>query len=372
MRLYLVFSGKGGYIWLPDDYLGRIHAANSHFVYKEDFSREFLIRRKTNTLGLIGEEISIQRPEDIFRILVLGDSFTEALQVKEGKNFCEQLQYLLNHNRILKNKYCQVVNAGVADYSTISEYLYFKRELVKLNPNVVILQLFANDIFEDNKARATGIFGKDNSPLKLNRYFIKSYLENPIVANKVSKFQNYFYKFKRFLLKKSKFFQLIVRARSKFYNRTQIHQHMTNLPEFNDANQFFIIQEKNPLFQDKNFVDKTWKNTTKYILAIKKLAEQNNAIFFAFLIPPEAQLNLESYGLNTRSYFSETPNLYLNGLLEEFCNKQNINYLDLVNIFEENKTKGLYFDRDGHLTEEGNKVVSQAIFNFLTKHNLVN
>ena len=45
----------------------------------------------------------------------------------EGKNFCEQLQYLLNQDSSLKNKRYEVLNAGVSGYSPISEYLYFKR-----------------------------------------------------------------------------------------------------------------------------------------------------------------------------------------------------------------------------------------------------
>jgi len=365
-RLYLVFSGKGGYIWLPDYYLGRIHAPNSQFVYKEDFSQEFLIKRKTNSLGLVGGEISIEKPDDVCRILVLGDSFTEALQVKEGKNFCEQLQYLLNHKQALKNNY-QVINAGMAGHSPISEYLYFKRELIRLSSDIVILQLFANDIFEDNKAKAAGIVDRDDFPLKLNRYFIKKYLENPTANGKTSKVRDCFYKLERFLLKKSIFFQIITRARTKFYKKSKVHQYMTNLPEFNDGNQFFIIQEQNPLFQDKKFRTKAWENTRKYILAIKELAEENGAEFFIFFIPPEAQLNLEKYSLNTRLYFAKRPIFYLNKLLKELTDKEDIYYLDLIGIFERNKNKGLYFDRDGHLTEKGHNVASGALYDFLAR-----
>ena len=370
-RLYLVFSGKGGYIWLPDYYLGRVHAPNSHFLYKEDFSQEFLIRRKTNSLGFIGEEITIEKPENVFRILVLGDSFTEALQVEEGKNFCEQLQYLLNHESVLRDNCYQVINAGMAGSSPISEYLYFKREFIKLNPDIVILQLFANDVFEDNKTRVASIVDKYGFPLKLNMYFIKKYLENPTAYNKTSKVRDYFYKFEKSFLRKSIFFQIITRAGTKFYKKSKIHQYMTNLPEFNDGNQFFIIQDQNSLFQDKDFRTKGWENTRKYLLAIKELAEQNGAQFFIFFIPPEAQLNLENCGLNTRLYFAKRPNFYLNKLLKGFSNKEDINYLDLVTIFERNKTKGLYFDRDGHLTKQGNRVVSQGLFGFLLENNLL-
>lgn len=138
--------GKRGYIWLPDDYLGVSHVPNSRFIFEEDLSREFRIKRKINSLGWVGSEISVEKPENVFRIVILGDSFTEGLRTEEGKNFCEQLQSLLNQNPPLPNKKFEVINGGVASYSPISEYLSFKRELIRLNPDWVLLQLFANDL----------------------------------------------------------------------------------------------------------------------------------------------------------------------------------------------------------------------------------
>ena len=167
LRIYYGFFEKGGNIWLPDDFLGLTHAPNYRFIYTEDFSKEFAIARKTNHLGLVGEEIIFRKPKDVFRILILGDSFTEGMHVREGKNFCEQLQNLLNSNAHSATKHFEVINAGVAGYSPISEYLFFKRDLVKLSPDIVILELFPNDVFEDNKVGAMSVIGQDGLPVKM-------------------------------------------------------------------------------------------------------------------------------------------------------------------------------------------------------------
>jgi lysophospholipase L1-like esterase len=371
VRFYFVVSGKEGYIWIPDDYSGRVHSPNCRFVYKLDYTKEFTIRRKTNSLGLIGEEISVKKPENVFRILVLGDSFTEGLQVREGKNFCEQLQFLLNQKPNPEAKSFQVLNAGVSSYSPINEYLYFKRELVRLNPNIVILQLFVNDVFEDNKVGAMSIMGKDGLPLKISNYFTKRNSQNYIADSNSSNSQDYLYRFKKYLLSKSKFMQFIVYAPRQFKKKSKVHREMSALPEFNDGNQFFIIQENNYFFQNKEFRNMAMQNTERYILEIRKLAEQHDAVFIALLVPPEAQLNLETYGYNTRLYFFTKPNFYLNERLEELCSREHIFFLDLISAFEEHKAKNLYFDIDGHLTENGHKVVSEAILNFLIKHNLL-
>jgi hypothetical protein len=362
-RIYLYVSGKGGYIHLPDDYLGRVHASNSNFVFEEDFSREFKVRRRTNSLGLIGEEVAVKKPQNVFRILVLGDSFTEALQVEEGRNFCERLQYLLNkQSPNSKYSHYEVLNAGISGYSPISEYLYFKKELFRLEPDLVILQLFPNDVFEDNKVSAMSIIDEDGLPLKINRFFIKD-LNNSLP-------NEFWYKFKKYLLKKSKFFQVIVRAKRKFYKRSYTHREKTKLPEFNDSNQFFIIQDYNPLFQDKDFRIRTWQATKRYILAIRQLAKENNAKFFIVLIPVEFQLNREE-DVKIDSVSFSSSNLYFNNLLKDLCSRENIYFLDLLTTFKKNKDKELYYYKDGHLKDQGHKIVAETLFLFISRYNLI-
>lgn len=369
-RIYLIVSGKGGYVLLPDNFLGRIHAPNSHFVFEEDFSKEFRVKRKTNSLGLIGEEVSIDKPQGTFRILVLGDSFTEALQVDEGKNFCEQLQYLLNSNLNLNYKHYEVLNAGISGSSPISEYLLFKRELIKLKPDLVILQLFANDVFEDNKIAAMSVIADDGLPIKINRFF-KNGLFDSLKLDYNSKFLEHYYNFKKFILKKSKFLQVLSRIENKFSKRNRYHKYMTGLPMFNDSNQFFIIQDYNPLFQDREFRKNTWEKTQKYILAIEQLAKGNKAGFFVVLIPPEAQLKKEKSGVETDLFFTDPPNLYFNRSLVRFCKRQRIIFLDLLPYFKKNKNMKLYYYKDQHLRDEGHRLVADNLYNFLIKNKLI-
>ena len=347
-RLYLVLSGKGGYIWLPDDYLGKTHASNSKFTYKEDFSGEFVVRRRANSLSLIGREISLKKPKDIFRILVLGDSFTEGLQVKEGENFCEQLEYL--------NKIFQVLNAGIAGFSPISEYLYLKRELLKFSPDAVVLQLFVNDVFEDNKIGAMSVVGSDGLPVKINLFF----------TDKNSNFTqvNTLYRFKK-ILYHSRLFQAIIRASARRLRKSNTHKQMIAKEEFNDHNQFFIIQGENHLFRDENFRNRTLNNTQRYILAMKKLAQEKNIPFFVFLIPASAQVYINEADFKPCLYFDKPPNTYLNKVLEDFCLRENIPYLDLLKAFKEDSGGNLYFKKDFHLTALGHKLTAENLSVFL-------
>lgn len=362
-RIYLFCEGN--YIWLPDSFLGTIHIASNRFTYSDSFGKEFSISHRTNSLGLIGKEAAIKKTANVVRILILGDSFTEALQVKEGKNFCEQLELLLNKNAHLSGKRFEVINAGTSSYSPISEYLYFKRELIKLSPDIVILQLFANDVFEDNKIGAMSVMSKDGLALKINKFFMQKYWDQNYNVGEFEGGGGFTYKFQKSVLNKSKLFQSLYRARQKPYKKSRIHKEMTALPEYDDDNQFFIIQESNPLYMDKGFRERAWSNTKKYILAIRDLAVKNNAQFFMFSIPPEAQLKLDRYS-ESSGYFRRYPaNNYFNEKLGELSKEGNMGYLDLLPLFEENKGKGLYYNWDGHIKEVGHSLVARALFDYL-------
>lgn len=57
---------------------------------------EFVVRVRTNAEGQRGPAVPIERAPDTFRILVLGDSFVEAIQVAEHERFLARLERELN------------------------------------------------------------------------------------------------------------------------------------------------------------------------------------------------------------------------------------------------------------------------------------
>lgn len=365
IRLYQILSGKGKYIWLPDEYLGRRHAPNNKFLYTEQFSKEFLVKRKTNSLGFIGNKISIKKPTDTIRIIIIGDSFTEGIQVKEGKNFCEQLQYLLNNSKLVTGKNFEVINAGASGSSPITEYILLKLELVILKPDIVMLGVFTNDVFEDNKIQAMSLLGKDGFPVKIKKFFTKEIIDNRRPASEPTKLQEGIYKFKRFIVDRSVLLQSISRSIKGLRKNSSFNKKMNALPQFQDKNQFFIIQDNNPLFKDKDFRDKVWGQTRKYILGIRDLVESIGAKFGMFYIPVEAQLSIKYNGESNKGYFEHPASLYLNDKLAELSREQSILFLDSLPLLEANKDKGLYYSKDGHFKEAGHELVAQDLFSLV-------
>lgn len=119
--------------------LGSMYAGGKRINNREGFASTYI-----NTLGMRGEELCEKQDGEI-RILVLGDSFTEAAQVSDSKTFCALLEGRLQQ----VNNGAHVVNAGRSGASP-AYYLHladFYQENVR--PDYTIIELSISDFTED-------------------------------------------------------------------------------------------------------------------------------------------------------------------------------------------------------------------------------
>jgi hypothetical protein len=102
---------------------------------------------RINSQGFRDRERSYHKPEETFRIAVLGNSWTEALQVPLERAYPAVLESDLQKNDCFKGKRAEVLNFGVAGYSTGQELLVLQQEVWKYKPDVVLLAFYpARDI----------------------------------------------------------------------------------------------------------------------------------------------------------------------------------------------------------------------------------
>ena len=72
---------------------GHYHPPNYDGWIKRD---EYVVHVQTNVEGQRGPPVPLEKPPDTVRILALGDSFVEAVQVAEHERFLARLDALLN------------------------------------------------------------------------------------------------------------------------------------------------------------------------------------------------------------------------------------------------------------------------------------
>jgi hypothetical protein len=133
--------------WEPDPLLGvRLIPGHQGWWTQED--REFLVPVQINHEGLRDVEHPYAKSAGVFRILVLGDSFVEAMHVPLASTFTRQLEQQLNAAGTQPR--VEVVAAGVSGYGTASELLYFEREGQRYQPDLVLLAFYPGNDVKNN------------------------------------------------------------------------------------------------------------------------------------------------------------------------------------------------------------------------------
>jgi lysophospholipase L1-like esterase len=100
---------------------------------------------RINSSGLRGPEYPTPKPSGLFRILLVGDSFTFGYGVAEDSTYGAQLQRMLR-SRPASCGSVQVINGGVNGYNTEQEVAFVKQLGLPLEPDLIILGFNPNDI----------------------------------------------------------------------------------------------------------------------------------------------------------------------------------------------------------------------------------
>ena len=116
-----------------------------------------------------------KKPNDTFRIAIVGDSYAEALQVPIRETFWKVVEGDLSKCTQLANRKIEVMNFGVGGYGTAQELIMLRRHVWVYSPDLVVLLVTTGNDLRDNSAFLdptkmrpffefkNGIFELDNS-----------------------------------------------------------------------------------------------------------------------------------------------------------------------------------------------------------------
>jgi hypothetical protein len=351
--------------------MGNIHIPNSYYRHtKEGFSEGYF-----NSHGFRDYERTYEKGANTFRILVLGDSYTEAPQVSLENSFPALLEQRLNEYS--NSKRFEVLNLGHSGFGTANAYMRYLNFGIKYSADIVILAfLTGNDIRDNSKT--------------LNREEVAFYFrfdgDGKLILDR-----SVIDQYERTLTTTKKFFQLI---KEKSYLASLISERLYLMRFQLREKQFQNLlaggghqgsHEKLDELSDLNIylpnMGRLWKEayavTQALFLKFRESVEENGGRFLLVTLSngeqvhPEVQQELaERYGL---SFDFEQPDR----IIEEFAKKHDIRHLKLMPTFREYHLRtgtylhGFHGSKTGHWNENGHRLAAEQIFKFLKENDLI-
>jgi hypothetical protein len=321
---------------------------------------------KINGKGLRGKEYRYTKESDTFRILVLGDSFTAALQVDEGETFPALLAAQLNRRYDIPH--FEVINAGVVGYGTTNELDYFKHEGYKYQPDLVLLAFFSGNDISDNLNPPH--YKLENGRLTPIPAVYAPDFGTPPWAREGTLFRNA----RNFLYTHSRLYSVTVELLlyALIRQSPQLTQRLAALgfveatrPVLNTGNIYASLQPS----------PAAWDMTEALILALNQAVAERGGQLVVAILPDETEVDPDKWADLLQAY----PALFDPGAmataptarLGQFLGAAGIPYLPLgpaLRAYQAETGESLYFPIDGHWKPVGHRVAAQAIYDYLIQH----
>jgi len=149
LRLFRPLPLDASYAW-PDGTAR--HRPSFGFTYSR---QEFSSRIRYNSDGMRGPEIAPSKRPGVPRVLFLGDSFVEGKQVADDEVVSSVMERLSDR----RGRPLEVINAGVAGYGTGEELYLWRHWGRRLDPDVVLVGFYPNDVRNNGERRLYEIEG---------------------------------------------------------------------------------------------------------------------------------------------------------------------------------------------------------------------
>lgn len=304
-----------------------------HMPGKEGYSigKEFKVKRRVNRDGFIGPDYNYAKDQETYRVVIAGDSLTEAFQIKESDTFAALAEGNVNH--LNSGKKIEIMNMGIAGVGTKKEIYILENKGLKFDPDLLILAFFAGNDFYDNMTENINLEAQFTEWREFKNN-VKLFFRNHSTAW-------------RFILRQ--------KSRNKFLNFLKKEKKLT---ANDNTNTDSLLQE---VYSDdaKKMID----TTQKLLLEFKKLAERKKKNHLVLILPSATQVYLNKSG----SFYPEK----VNEVLKKYFESEHINYIDLLsdlkNWHKMNPEELLYFPIDGHPNENFNRIAAEKLADYINK-----
>ncbi|MBT5018988.1 MAG: SGNH/GDSL hydrolase family protein [Planctomicrobium sp.] len=317
----------------------------------------------TNSLGFYDREFEIHKPDNLLRILSLGDSFcygmvpyTENVQtlLEERLNFWSETVDIEVLN-------CGVAATGVEDYQKLYHYAESR-----FNPDVVLLHFY---------------LGNDG-PDPFQQY--------ETTVRETSRFRSYLWLLIRNQIRISR---AVEKSNMLSHNddanvRGEVAvggTRLSNSPDYSDVHpeiagprfkeeafEEICMVEAWRFYSKRTNSDESWSGILDNISKIHEEAISNGQMFSIVLYPSLLQMDGDLFRRSVQAACDTSPMLavpddfnqsYPNRVLKDFCDSQDISCLDLTQSLRKEHRRSLkpfYTSRDTHWNILGNQTASEV------------
>jgi len=280
-------------------------------------------QEEINSLSIRHPEVTIPKPQGLFRLVVLGDSIPFA---KGAFGFVADIA-----KRIEAPGTLEVINASVPGYTSFQELTFFKRYVQQVDPDLVVWTYCLND----------------------NHKFLHRFDEaaNMLFTDEAAR-----------SLEIRTWWDWIV---SRSYVLTSIRMGLLARQEPAPAGPGTFVWEARPDFNIA-WKDYSWHFYESHLAEMVDLVKRRGARLAVVAFPYEPQL---VYRVN-RNRRDEI--LAPQHHLERLCRKYSVPYLDLYPPFERAYDQGRKLYRDGiHPNQEGHALTAELLLDFLNAQRLL-
>jgi len=330
-------------------------------LFISNVGNKYAVQKHVNSAGFMDREWNKIKPEGVTRIVVLGDSMTEAIQVENGADF----QSILEKKLIQRGNKVEVLNFGLSGQNTAQEYLTLKEYALAYRPDIaIIVSTITNDTFE-------------NHP-KLNG---RAYVPYILFDGENEQFQPPIDPSYGFVIDYLRSHSHLVRwAMSRAYD---IRQYMQGLSSDTSQknNQTIPVFFQNFLKERDTAWDEAWIINQKLFEHMKKFTDQNHIPLIAVVIPDQTQIYDSEWEAKFNKAKLEFPKLATvdnssidhedpNRRYDAIFNNAKILHIDFLELFRARHNEQLYAQNDVHLNEHGHEYVAETIKAFLIENDV--
>lgn len=308
---------------------------------------------KTNAWGFRGDEVALEKTPGRTRIVMLGDSITDGFYVENAFTYPAFVQDFLRE----KSRDVEVINGACGGATINKELAIFKDVMTPFKPDIVVLTFVTNDVDGLKKVSDEQLLGEradnDTAVRKVLRFlFVYTAVGELVLDNTLRFISEEYDKNQKSAAEKPE-------LDPDRYTIPGGDQYAANAAHFMkryanaDAE---ILQEP--------FSPEVQRHVARYLLgwdAFVAHARQHNVQPVFVYMPAYPQI------------YDPSVSMHMRDILQEHSSKAGVPFLDMTPVLrKEGATRILHqAPKDYHHNPDGNRVIGQALADFLLQSGLV-